>query len=103
MTSALVTHYSTHSGCNCALLLILQLLSVMSPYKSDEEHLPEADLPYGQEVELPKVVCKVEYDGVPFGHLCLLTADEDQIVVLRLREDLLHFEHLLLTVHVEGH
>jgi hypothetical protein len=51
LATALVTHYSTHSGCNGALLLIFQLLSVMSPYKSDEEHLPEADLPNCQEVE----------------------------------------------------
>jgi len=76
---------------------------VLDLHEGHEEHLPHGHLADWQEAEVAQVVREVHYDRVLLGEFGFLATDEDQIVDLGLREKLLHFEDLLLAVHIEGH
>lgn len=49
------------------------------------------------------MICKIQDNCLSFGHLCFLTTYENEIVLSRVYEYLIHFEYLLLSIHVKCH
>jgi hypothetical protein len=77
LTASFVSHDTAHSSGDSALRKIFQVLGMICFDEANKKHFPKAYLTYGQKVKLRKIVGKVHYDCLAFGHLSLLTAYQD--------------------------